>query len=168
MEYTAKWGPKGFLVSPSKVVPFMEFSTSLSVKEESKEDANGTARINIRGRQLRPISFSTTYFRAMGVDPRAQSEEWEAELGSVYPLYVGGKQIGTNPMMLTAVNTTEVNLTPTGEWISCKVALTLKEYASGAETVFLTPSSNAGGKGAALNATPSKSTKARKKLSQMV
>lgn len=164
MQYTAKWGPKGFLVSPTMVVPFMEFSTSLSVKEESKEDANGNARINIRGRELRPISFSTTYFRAMGVDPRAQAEAWEAELGKSYPLYVGGKQVGTNPMMLTAVNTSEVKFSTAGEWISCKVALTLKEYAGGNESVLLKSSSDSNaGKKAALKATPSKADKAAKR-----
>ena len=88
MQYTAKWGPKGFLLSPTMVVPFNDFSTSLTLKEESKDDANGNARINIRGRELRPISFSTTYYRAMGTDPRYQSETWEAELGNSYPLYI--------------------------------------------------------------------------------
>lgn len=164
MQYTAKWGPKGFLVSPTMVVPFMDFSTSLTIKEESKEDANGTARINIRGRELRPISFSTTYLRAVGVDPRAQSEAWEAELGNSYPLYVGGKQVGGNPMMLTAVNTSDVKFAPSGEWISCKVSLTMKEYANGNETVLLKSSNgNNTEKKAALNATPPKAVKEKKK-----
>ena len=38
MEYTAKWGPKGFLVSPSKIVPLMNLSTSFSVKADSGDD----------------------------------------------------------------------------------------------------------------------------------
>ena len=164
MQYTARWGSKGFLVSPTMVVPFMDFSTSLTVKEESKEDANGTARINIRGRELRPISFSTTYYRAMGTDPRYQSEAWEAELGNSYPLYIGGKQVGANQMMLTAVNTSDVQFSPTGEWISCKVSLTLKEYAGGKETVLLTTNSNTNAdKKAALNAKPSKAEKEKKR-----
>lgn len=165
MQYTAKWGPKGFLVSPTMVVPFMEFSTSLTLKEDSKDDTSGTAKTNKRGRELRPISFSTTYLRAVGVDPRAQSEAWEAELGNSYPLYVGGKQVGTNPMMLTAVNTSDVKFAPTGEWISCKVALTLKEYANGNETVLLkSANSSDTEKKTAMQATAPKATKQKKKV----
>lgn len=164
MQYTAKWGPKGFLVSPSMVAPFMEYATSLTLKEDSKDDTNGTAKTNKRGRELRPISFSTTYLRAMGVDPRAQSEAWEAELGNYYPLHIGGKQVGANPMMLTAVSTTDVKFTPTGEWISCKVALTLKEYAGGNETVLLSSGNNDTEKKTALKTTAPKATKEKKKV----
>ena len=175
MQYMAKWGQKGFLLSPTTVVPFNDFSTSLSVKEESKDDANGNARINVRGRELRPISFSTTYHRSLGVDPYAQWKSWEAELGKSYPLYIGGKQIGTNQMMLTGVSTAEVMLTPSGEWLSCKVSLTLKEHADGKETVLLTngnsTNANAGNsknnsnanKKAAIEATPPKAVKEQKK-----
>lgn len=164
MQYTAKWGPKGFLVSPTMVVPFMDFSTSLTLKEDNKDDASGTAKTNKRGRELRPISFSTTYYRAMGTDPRYQSEAWEAELGNSYPLYVGGKQVGVNPMRLTAVNTSDVKFAPSGEWISCKVSLTMKEYDNGNETVLLKSSSgNNTEKKVALNATPTKAVKETKK-----
>lgn len=164
MQYTAKWGPKGFLVSPSMVVPFNDFSTSLTLKEDNKDDTNGTAKTNKRGRELRPISFSTTYYRAMGTDPRYQFKAWEAELGNSYPLYIGGEQIGANPMILTAVNTSEVKFSPTGEWISCKVALTLKEDAGGNETVLLKSSNGTDAeKKPALKATAPKADKEAKK-----
>ena len=52
MEYTALWGPKGFIVSPSKIVPLMNLSTSFSVKTDSGNDTSGTATTNTKGREL--------------------------------------------------------------------------------------------------------------------
>ena len=66
MTFIARWGPKGFLTSPTKIVPFNGFSTSLTLKADSENDTSGTNPTNTRGRELRPISFETTYFAAAG------------------------------------------------------------------------------------------------------
>ena len=86
MVFIARWGPKGFLTSPTKIVPFNGFTTSLTLKSDSENDTSGTAPTNTRGRELRPVSFETIYLAAAGVDPRAQVEEWESLLGQSYPL----------------------------------------------------------------------------------
>ena len=57
MAYMVKWGPKGFLVSPSKVVPFDGFSTDMKLKADSENDTSGTEPTNTRGRELRTISL---------------------------------------------------------------------------------------------------------------
>lgn len=179
MNYMVRWGPKGFIVAPTQIVPFNDFSTSLSLKADSENDTSGTPRTNTRGRELRPIKFSTQYFRALGVDPRAQVEIWEGELGNAYPLYIGAKRFGPAKMMLKSVETTDVQMVPaTGEWISCKISITLEEY-SESGTSALTSKSSANSASAkkaastyeatvaakkeALNATASASDKKQKK-----
>lgn len=192
MTFIARWGPKGFLTSPTKIVPFNGFSTSLTLKADSENDTSGTNPTNTRGRELRPISFETTYFAAAGVDPRAQVEEWESLLGQSHPLYIGEKRFGPAKMTLTAVSTSEVQMTATGKWISCKVAMKLEEYSEGKTSALVdskgnqaaapsNPTSGGGSarapkatsnykatiaaKKAAMDATASKSDKAQKKVS---
>lgn len=131
MKYMARWGPKGFLVSPDKIVPFEDFSTSLTLKEDSENDTSGTPPTNTRGRELRPITFSTKYLRAAGVDPRRQLEDWEAQLGKAYPLYIGEKQFGPPKMKLKKVEGKGLQIAPSGEWLSIEVSITLEEYSEG-------------------------------------
>ena len=195
MIFIARWGPKGFTVSPSMIVPFNGFSTSLSLKADSENDTSGTAPTNTRGRELRPINFETVYVAAAGVDPRDQVAQWEAQLGNSYPMYIGEKRFGPPKMKLTNVSVSDVQFTSTGQWISCKVALTLEEYSDGKTSALTTKStggssssssksksksgSSAAAKKAtadykatlaakkeAMNATASKSDKAQKKTSK--
>ncbi|MFQ6954357.1 MAG: hypothetical protein ACLRSP_02185 [Flavonifractor plautii] len=189
MVFIARWGPKGFLTSPTKIVPFNGFTTSLTLKSDSENDTSGTAPTNTRGRELRPVSFETIYLAAAGVDPRAQVEEWESLLGQSYPLYIGEKRFGPSKMKLTSVSTSEVQTTATGKWISCKVAMTLEEYSEGKTSALTSNTSGSGtssssgksgssasapkttasykatlaAKKAAMNATASKADKAQKK-----
>ena len=83
--YQCRWGPKGFIISPDKIVPLVGLSTSLTLKADSENDTSGTQPTNTRGRELRPMSFSVPYYAAAGVDPRDQIRQWEAELGNAYP-----------------------------------------------------------------------------------
>lgn len=126
--YLASWGPKKFLVSPQKIVPFQGFKTSYALKEDSENDTSGTAPINTRGRELQTMSFSTMYLRAAGTDPQAQIKEWENLLGSSYPLYIRGQRFGPTKMMLTQVDVSDVEFSNTGLFLKANIAITLKEY----------------------------------------
>ncbi len=127
MDYMAKWGPKGFVVTPSKIITLSDLSTSMSLKRDSENDTSGTAPTNTRGRELRPIEFSATYVRAAGVDPRAQLEEWESLLGEKYPLIIGGKQFGPESMILTSVEASNIELSDKGVFLSVEVKISLEE-----------------------------------------
>ena len=94
MSNMAQWGSKGFLLSPTKIVLMEAFSTSVELKADSESDTSGTSQTNTRGLIARPVSFSVTYTRAAGVDPRAQLEEWESLVGQSNPLYIGDKLCG--------------------------------------------------------------------------
>lgn len=176
MEYTALWGPKGFIVSPSKVVPLLNLSTSFAVKSDSGNDTSGSATTNTKGRELQSVSLSTLYVRGAGVDPRGQIAEWEAQVGKSYPLYIEGQRFGPPKLMLKSVDVSDVLLTNTGKFLQCAVALQFEEHTNTTVTsttpVTATPSSTKAAevynslttqKNTAMNATANSSDRAAKK-----
>lgn len=161
MNYIAKWGPMGFVVSPSKIIPFNDFSTTVAVKTDESNDTNGNAPTNVRGRELQSMQFSTTYFRAVGVDPRARYEEWESLVGQSYPLYVGGNRFGPEKMMLSELSCSELLLSNSGDFLSVTVDITLLEDSEGAKPKNSSSNSGSDPKKTALNTTASGSDKRR-------
>ena len=177
MQYLAKWGPKGFLVSPNKIVPFEGFSTSFKTKDDSNNDTSGKAKTNTRGKELISMSFETTYLRAAGTDPRSQIEEWKSLLDKSYPLIIGGERFGPNKMQLKQVDVSDCLFSNTGKMLKVKIKITLKEDAGSATSTKAKSSSSSSAsskakatyektvaeKRAAMNATASKEDKAEKK-----
>ena len=130
MGYMAKWGPKGFLVSPAKIAAIEGLMTSATLKSDSQNDTSGTAPTNTRGREAVSISFAVNYIRAAGVDPRAQKEEWESLLGKSYPFYVGGKRFGPELLTLKQVDF-EITLDNNGGFVSVVASVILEEHSDG-------------------------------------
>lgn len=126
--YMAKWGPKGFLVSPEKIVTFDGFSTSVSLKSDNGTDTSGTSPTNTKGREPQTVSLSINYARIAGVDPRAQFDEWSSLVGKAYPLYIGDVIFGPDLLMLTKVDLSDLRLSPDGSFINAKVAVSFDEY----------------------------------------
>ncbi len=151
MQYMAKWGPKGFLVSTDKVIPFSEFTTAFALKEDDDNDTSGKAKTNTRGRELGQVAFSTNYLAAAGTNPRAQIEEWKALLGKSYPLFIGNEKFGTSKMKLTKVDVSDVLLSNSGKMLQAKVGITLKEDGGGATSTKTSTTSK--------SSNPSKTTK---------
>lgn len=172
MTYKARWGSMGFLVSPSKVVPFDNFSTSINLKTDNGNDTSGTSASNTRGLELQQMSFSTKYMRALGVDPRERFNAWKALVGKDHPLYIGNKRFGPAKMELIGVSVSELITDNTGRFISITLDITLQE--KGNKTTSTSKASSASSKAAATyaktvekkkaaNATASASDKAAKK-----
>ena len=181
MEYTALWGPKGFIISPSKIVPLMNLSTSFSVKTDSGNTTGGSSTTNMRGRELQTLSLSTLYVRGAGVDPRGQIAEWEAQVGNAYPLYIQGQRFGPSKLVLKSVDVSDVLLSNAGVFLQCAVSLQFEEYATEAvKTKTTTNSTTAATQAAstynkiveqkkeALNATAKPQDKAVKKTTSKV
>lgn len=139
MAYTAKWKSKGFLISPNKVVPFENLKTSFALKTDTNSDTSGTPSTNTLGRELQEITFETMYSRALGTDPRAQIEDWNANIGGIDTLYIKGKPFGADKLQLIKVDVTETKLSATGEFLSVRLALTFKEYQSQAAAISTKP-----------------------------
>lgn len=162
MEYTALWGPKGFIVSPSKIVPLLNLSTSFSVKADKGNDTSGTATTNTKGRELQNVSLSTLYVRAAGVDPRGQIAEWEALVGQSYPLYIQGQRFGPAKLMLKSVDVSDVLLSNTGKFLQVAIALKFEEY-SNTPTTTVSNSASAQQAAATYNAITAQKTEQKKK-----
>lgn len=174
MGYKARWGPMGFLVSPDKIVPFDNFSTSITLKTESGNDTSGTSSSNARGLELQPMSFTTKYMRAAGVDPLERFNAWKALVGKSHPLYIGDKRFGPSKMRLKSVSVSELLTNNNGVFLSITLDITLEEYssASSGSKKKATAASKAAStyaqtveKKKALNTTASTSDKAAKKPS---
>ncbi len=131
MGYKARWGPMGFVTSPTKIVPFENLTTSISLKTDSENDAGGSAATNIRGLELQPMTFTATYMRAAGVDPLQRFNDWAALVGSIYPLYIGEKRFGPAKLILKKVDLTDQILDNNGAFLSITLNITLEEYPTG-------------------------------------
>lgn len=126
--YIAKWGNKGFIVSPSKIVPLLGLSTSYKRKSDTNNDTSGTPTTNTRGMELQEVTLETTYLAGAGVDPRAQLEDWRKQFGQRYPLYINGKQFGADLFELDSVDVGEIITDDVGNFIKVDMSITLVEY----------------------------------------
>ena len=127
MQYLAKWGQKGFLISSDKIVPLSGLKATFSLKNDANNDTSGTPSTNTQGRELVPVSFSTTYFAGAGVDVRAQIDEWNSLIGQIHPLYVGGKPFGAANLQLEKVDVSEIQTDAKGNFLWAKLAFSFVE-----------------------------------------
>lgn len=130
MGYKARWGPMGFVISPTKIVPFDSLTTTITLKSDSGNDTSGKGATNSRGRELQSIQFTTQYLKAAGVDPRERFDEWTSLVGSAYPLYVGEQRFGPAQMILKSVAMSSSLLSTDGVFLSITLNITLEEIAS--------------------------------------
>ena len=107
------------------------FSTSVELKQDSENDTSGTAPTNTRGLIARPVSFSVTYTRAAGVDPRTMLGRWEGLVGQSNPLHIGGKLFGPSSLILQKVNASNFVFSPKGDFLSVTVNLSFVENSGG-------------------------------------
>lgn len=127
-KYIAQWGHKGFLVDPTKIVPFSGLSTSFSLNSEFHTDTTGKEPVNVRGRALQPITFNTTYLSVLNVDPRNQMRQWYDCIGMTYPMYINGIQFGPPLLQLISVDWSNFRHLQNGKIIGVDAAITFNEY----------------------------------------
>lgn len=167
--YLAKWGAKGFLVNPQKIVPLLNLATGFARKTDTGNDTSGTPTTNTRGLELQTITLETRYLAGAGVDPRGQIEEWKAQFGKRYPLYINGKQFGPNLLELDSVDFSNILLDNLGRFIQVDVSITFVEYVPPTTTVSSKQNATAstasapGSNTEAMSATASTDDKAAKK-----
>lgn len=142
--YLAKWGNKGFLISPSKIVPLMSISTGFSRKSSENEDTSGQPTTNTRGIDLQTITLETRYLASTGTDPRGQIEEWKQQFGLRYPLYINGKRFGPKLLELESVQFSNIVLDNAGRFLQVDASITLTEYVPPTTTVSEKNQSQAG------------------------
>lgn len=133
MDYFAKWGPKGFLYSDTKIVPFWGLSTGYALKDGNNTDTSGTEPTNTTGRAAQTITFNTRYALYLGTDPKAQMHDWYDLAEDVWPFYVGGQQFGPPLLQLQDVQWSNHVIDASGRLISVDAAITLREWYEGIE-----------------------------------
>lgn len=132
MGVKATWGPKSFYTSPGRVIPFGDFSTSVTLKSDSENDTSGTEPTNTRGRDLQPFSCSTTYHAAGGNDPMAEFNSWVKLIGMYYPIYIGGRRLGpAERFLLQSVSASDMQQAENGAVLSLTLNLSFNEYSEG-------------------------------------
>ena len=142
MKYQARWGPKGFICSANKILPLMDLSATKSVKSESQSDTSDTEKTNLKGFEPYSLKLSTICLLAAGVNPRGQIDEWEAQVGKAYPLYIEGVRFGPKKLYLKSVSSSIDMFTNTGKPLSVKFDLDFEEYT---EEVTTQPTESGGG-----------------------
>lgn len=167
MGYTARWGPKGFIISASKVVALEDFKTSYALKSDTNLDTSGTPPTNTQGLELQPLELSTRYLRALGTDPLGQIAEWKAQIGKSYPFILGGKQFGPK-FTLKSFDVSDTMFTPAGVMIGCTISLKFEEYSTASTTNAsaskkTAASTKASKKTQAISSKPTTSSKSSKK-----
>ena len=135
MVYLARWGNKGFLINPNRIVPLLDITTGFARKTDTNNDTSGTPTTNTRGMELQKITLQTRYLAAAGNDPRGQIEEWKAQFGKRYPLYINEKQFGPDLLELESVDFENIELDNRGRFLAVDATVTLVEYVPPTTTV---------------------------------
>ena len=165
----ASWGPMTFQTSPAQVVMFEGLSTSVSLKSDTQSDTSGTSQTNTRGLELQPMTFTVTYMRSLGTNPRVKIDEWTALVGKYHPLYIGGKRFGPAKMTLKKVEPSDFMLsTNNGDILKVTVKITLEEYSTKTTVTSGTSTKKTSSGGSSSGSSTSSQQKAKTKYDETV
>lgn len=124
MPVMLSWHGRSLEVSPRKVMPVEGLSRSFTIKSDEEDTSS-------RLTDPETMSFNATMVAGLGVDIRSEIESWGALVGVSDTLYIAGSQCGARMMKLTSFSTSDVILTPEGQFISASCSFEFKEDTSG-------------------------------------
>lgn len=138
MGQMGSWNGYVFEVSGSVVRGYTGLTIEGGSEVENKV-SNKYAYVNRKNSTPTTVSIEVQLNAYLGCDVRAEAMEFiqSATDGDKNYFYVAGKKLVTCQLMLTNAKVTETVMTPAGEWISCKIALTMKQcekYSSGSSS----------------------------------
>ncbi len=131
-KYFAQWGPKGFLTTPDKIVPFWGLKTTHEIKKAYLDKSEKEPK-NVVQRNALKVTFNTRYLKASGTDPKDQMHQWYDLLGAKHPMYIGGQQFGSPLLQLEDVKWSNFIYAPDGEIIGADAEIHLIEWYEGIE-----------------------------------
>lgn len=131
MATIAKWGGHKFVVSAKKIYSFSGLSIKGSCETETKVSDKQGYVVHKNGSPPE-ISFTIDINAQLGVKDvysEAMSYVSEATKGKDDYFYMGNKKLFSKKMKLTSAQVTEIEMLPGrgNKWISCKVAVTMKQ-----------------------------------------
>ncbi len=128
MGVIAQWGPHKWELTSDSVKTIEKLTFSWSLNTDSTSAASGKA-VGSSNEDLSivPVTFSTKLLAATGADVRKEIEGYKQSIGGVYPLLIGGKQLGPR-MQLMTVAASEDHLSGSGEMVAATVTFTFNEF----------------------------------------
>lgn len=136
MAEIGKWKSHVFEVSPKLMRSFED----LTIKGASDtEDEEKSKQVYVKRKNGKPLEIGMTVLLSgltgCSVQKEALSFVAEARSGASDYLYIGGKKLVMCKLMLTEASVSDAVLSPSGQWVSCKVKLKLKQAGlNGTET----------------------------------
>lgn len=130
MATIGKWNGHTFEVSSQIIRSFTDLTIKGSSETENKT-SSGHGYVSRKNSKPAEVGITVTLSALTGCDPRSEATTFisEANAGSSDYFYVGGQKLVPYKLMLTGADVNEVEITPGGKWVSCKVKLTMKQCA---------------------------------------
>ena len=119
-----------FEVSSEKVLTFNNLNRTVKGRWTQHNNVYRKPKPQFLGPDLDGVTFKISLSAMHGVRPRKTLETIEEEVnnGTVLPFVVGGKKVGSNSWVITAVSEAWNCVYSKGELVSADVNLTLMEY----------------------------------------
>ena len=119
-----------FEVSSDKILTFDKLTRTIKGRWATHGIIGGKPRTEFIGADLQSVSLSIKLNATHGVKPLKTLEDIEkaVERGTVMPLVIGGKKVGSNSWTITQASETWGCIYSKGELITANVSLTLQEY----------------------------------------
>ncbi|HIU80005.1 MAG TPA: hypothetical protein IAC67_03725 [Candidatus Coproplasma excrementipullorum] len=171
--FTTELGTKTWEVNSRKVNDFTDFSTSFEVEAEDNSSVEGSPLTNERGLKKQSLSFSSTLVAQLGVDVRAEIEDWKQWVGQTGILKIGGETFGPN-YMLKSVKIGSVQIDTKGRFHMAKLTFSFEENDEEIDDSIVEAAEEANGQDAeetevpsAVNVTCSTAEKAKRKAKNL-
>jgi hypothetical protein len=129
MAIIAQWLSKQWEVTPQKIVALDALATSFKLIKDENEDAEGKPATKHRRLDLQPLTFETFLSDSVGIDVRAEIEEWSLLVGESSPFLLGGKRFGPEKLLLTDVSVSDIIIDDLGRFRQARVSTSFTEDA---------------------------------------
>jgi len=128
MAETGSWNGRVFEVTNTRVMSFEGLTIDTGAETKVKT-AGKQQYVTYKAGTPANVNISVTLLAAFGVDVRAEAMGFlmDAQAGAQSYFYVGNGKLLACQLMLTEAKVDETNIAPSGEWVSAKVALTMKQ-----------------------------------------
>lgn len=123
-----RWNGHIFKVDKKSIRGFKDLQIKGATETEDKVGGNQKF-VSRKNSKPTEISLTAILSKQFGCDVQKEAMQFVAEAyaGNSDWFYVGESKLATYKLMLTEANVKDIVITPKGKWLSCSVALTLKQ-----------------------------------------
>lgn len=128
MAEIASWNGNTFVVSPTLIRSFRDLTIKGSSETKNKT-SSGQKYVSRKNSNPSEASIMVELNAQTGCDVQNDAMRFvnQARSGAKDYFYIAGKKLIPCKLMLTEASVNEVQIGPSGKWISCKVKLTMKQ-----------------------------------------